>query len=46
LEPRWLAPFNDTIHAALAAFHEQSLSEVARRMGRLPFLVAEQLDTY
>ncbi|MBA4386517.1 MAG: hypothetical protein C0404_00970 [Verrucomicrobia bacterium] len=36
LDPRWLAPFNDTIHVALAAFHEQRLSAVARRMGQLP----------
>ncbi len=36
LDPRWLAPFNDTIHTSLATFHEQRLSAVARRMGQLP----------
>ena len=43
LESRSLAPFNDTIHTALAAFPEQSLSRVAARMGRLPQLIVEQL---
>jgi ADP-ribosylglycohydrolase len=41
LEARWLKPFNDTIHPTLATFHEQRLSEVARRMGRLPERIAE-----
>ena len=36
LHPRWLAPFQDTIHTAIAGFTEQRLSAVARRMGRLP----------
>ena len=36
LEPRWLEPFNDTIHTSMATFHEQRLSAVARRMGELP----------
>ena len=36
LDARWLAPFHNTIHTSLAAFHESSLSEVARRMGQLP----------
>ena len=31
----WLGRFNDTIHLALATFHEQSLSTLARRMGAL-----------
>ena len=31
----WLGRFNDTIHLALATFHEQSLSRLAERMGRL-----------
>jgi len=35
LDPRWLAPLNDTIHTTLAEFHEQSLTAVARRMGEL-----------
>lgn len=39
LEPRWLAPFNDTIHTTLAGFHEQRLSAVAKRMGALPALL-------
>lgn len=42
LEPRWLAPFNDTIHVAMATFHEQRLSAVARRMGHLPTRVLGQ----
>jgi ADP-ribosylglycohydrolase len=40
LDPKWLAPFHDTIHVAMADFHEQRLSEVARRMGRLPARIA------
>ena len=36
LDPRWLAPFHDTMHVAMATFHEQRLSAVARRMGQLP----------
>jgi ADP-ribosylglycohydrolase len=36
LDPRWLAPFNDTIDVAMASFHEHRLSVVARRMGQLP----------
>jgi ADP-ribosylglycohydrolase len=35
LDPRWTAPFNDTIHLALATCWEQSLSALAARMGRL-----------
>ena len=41
LEPRWLAPFNDDIHSALAWFYERSLSRLATRMGRLPQCVTE-----
>ena len=33
---RWIEPFNDRIHLALATFHEQSLSALAARMSRLP----------
>jgi len=43
LEERWLAPFNDKIHIALAQFHELSLSGLARRMGRLPARIAQDL---
>ena len=35
-EERWVAPFNDRIHLALATFHESSLSALADRMSRLP----------
>jgi hypothetical protein len=35
LEARWLAPFNDDIHTALAQFHERSLSKLAKRMREL-----------
>lgn len=37
---RWVAPFNDTIHTAMATFDEQSLSAVAKRMSALPGLLA------
>ena len=33
---RWIAPFRDRIHLALATSHEQSLSALAARMSRLP----------
>ncbi|MFA5787867.1 MAG: ADP-ribosylglycohydrolase family protein [Actinomycetota bacterium] len=40
LEPRWLEPFNDEMHVALALFFERSLSRVAKRMGALPKRIA------
>jgi ADP-ribosylglycohydrolase len=33
---RWVEPFNDDLHTALASFHERSLATVARRMAALP----------
>lgn len=36
LEPRWLEPFQDTIYTGLSNFHEQQLSRLAKRIGRLP----------
>jgi ADP-ribosylglycohydrolase len=39
LERRWVEPFGDRIHLALATFHEQSLSALAERMSRLPFAI-------
>lgn len=36
LEERWIAPFNNEMHTALASFYESSLSTVTRRMGELP----------
>jgi ADP-ribosylglycohydrolase len=43
LDERWLRPFNDDIHTALALFHERSLSKLARRMGQLPRKIAAEL---
>ncbi len=43
LEARWLKPFNNRIHTALASFHEQSLSNVTRRMASLPARVNRDL---
>ncbi|MBN1400564.1 MAG: ADP-ribosylglycohydrolase family protein [Anaerolineae bacterium] len=43
LDARWLAPFSDRIHTALAEFHETSLSRLARRMGELPGRIATEL---
>lgn len=40
LERRWVQPFGDRIHLALATFHEPSLSELAARMSRLPFAIS------
>jgi ADP-ribosylglycohydrolase len=39
LERRWVEPFGDRIHLALATFHEQSLSALAARMSRLPIAI-------
>jgi ADP-ribosylglycohydrolase len=39
LDERWTAPFNDTVHLALATTWEQSLSVLADRMARLPALL-------
>jgi hypothetical protein len=44
LEERWLKPFNDDIHAALAWFFERSLSKLAKRMGKLPELISGPLE--
>lgn len=38
LEDRWVEPFNDRIHTAMAFFHEERLSAVADRMAALPDL--------
>lgn len=35
LDPRWLAPFGNTIRTQLAGFHDYDLDALARRMGRL-----------
>jgi ADP-ribosylglycohydrolase len=42
LEERWLAPFHDDIHTALAWFYERSLSKLAKRMGELPGRIAAE----
>jgi hypothetical protein len=39
LEARWLEPFQDRIHTGLSNFHEQQLSRLAERIGRLPELL-------
>lgn len=36
LDERWVAPFGDRIHLALANVYELSLSTLAERIGRLP----------
>jgi ADP-ribosylglycohydrolase len=36
LDQRWLQPFNNRIHHALADFHEYELAALAERMSRLP----------
>ena len=36
LDERWIEPFNDDLHTALASFHERSLRAVADRMAALP----------
>ena len=36
LDERWLQPFHNTIHHALADFHEYDLNALAERVGRLP----------
>ncbi len=44
-ESRWIAPFQDTIHTALAWFYEPSLTAAARRMGNLPRHLAQNKPT-
>ncbi|WP_308636458.1 ADP-ribosylglycohydrolase family protein [Paenibacillus silvisoli] len=39
LDPRWLAPFGDTIHTGLANLNETSLSALAARVSLLPEIV-------
>lgn len=36
LEQRWLEPFSDRLHVAMASFSEQSLARVADRVAALP----------
>jgi len=36
LDPRWLEPFNDDFHVAMARVHEPSLSRMADRVAALP----------
>ncbi|KKK88253.1 hypothetical protein LCGC14_2745050, partial [marine sediment metagenome] len=43
LEDRWLTPFNDDIRLGMTGCYERSLSKLAKRMARLPRLIAEQL---
>ncbi|MFW6154445.1 MAG: ADP-ribosylglycohydrolase family protein [Planctomycetota bacterium] len=43
LEPRWLAPFRDTLRTSLAAFYETSLSAAADRIAQLPARMARQV---
>jgi ADP-ribosylglycohydrolase len=40
LEAKWTEPFRDTVHTALAMFHEQSLARIAGRMAQLPQRIA------
>jgi ADP-ribosylglycohydrolase len=37
---RWVAPFRDAVHLALACVHEQSLTALGERFARLPALLA------
>ncbi len=41
LEERWLAPFQDDLRTSLGNFYDHSLSSVARRMSRLPDVLAK-----
>ncbi len=41
LEGRWLAPFGDDLHTALAWFFDRSLAGVARRISDLPRRLAQ-----
>ena len=40
LESRWVDPFRDDIHTALALFHDRSLSRLVDRMAELPSRIA------
>jgi len=42
LEPRWPAPFRDTLRTSLAAFDETSLTAAADRIARLPERIARR----
>jgi ADP-ribosylglycohydrolase len=44
LEERWVKPFNDDIHTAMAWFFERSLSKLAKRMGELPGKISGPLE--
>jgi hypothetical protein len=44
LDDRWLRPFNDDLHTALAWFYERSLGKLARRMGELPKRIASEVE--
>ena len=36
LDKKWLEIFNDDIHTGMAWFFERSISNLAKRMGKLP----------
>jgi ADP-ribosylglycohydrolase len=44
LEDRWIEPFGDQIETTVATFHEHSLSALAKRMGRLPDTVRDDIS--
>jgi hypothetical protein len=44
LDPRWVEPFHDDIHTALALFHERSLSRITERMGELSRRLAGEIE--
>ncbi len=43
-DEKWLKPFNDDIYTTMSSFKERKLSNVAKRMSKLPYIVSEELE--
>lgn len=42
-DEKWLKPFNDNIYTTISGFKERKLSNVAKRMAKLPYIVSKEL---
>lgn len=42
-DDKWLKPFNDDIYTTISGFRERKLSNIAKRMSNLPYIVSKEL---
>jgi ADP-ribosylglycohydrolase len=43
-DEKWLKPFNDNIYTTMSGFQERKLSNVAKRMSKLPYIIAKEIE--